>query len=124
MFPGEMNMEISTETSQDLLDQIKDLPLKEQVIEVIKSVYDPEIPVNIWDLGLIYDVDVEDNSAIVKMTLTAPACPVAGTMPTAIETKLTQIPDIKEAHVELVWDPPWGKEMMSEVARLELGMFD
>lgn len=124
MFPGEMNMEISTETSKELLEQIKDLPLKEQVIEVIKSVYDPEIPVNIWELGLIYEVDVEDNSAIVKMTLTAPACPVAGTMPAAIEVKLMQIPDIKDAHVELVWDPPWGKEMMSEVARLELGMFD
>lgn len=93
------------------------------VIDVIKQIYDPEIPVNIYELGLIYVIDVnEDASVNVKMTLTAPACPVAGTLPGQVETKIEEIPAVSKASVELVWEPPWCREMMSEAAQLQLGM--
>ncbi|HEX5855602.1 MAG TPA: DUF59 domain-containing protein [Thermoanaerobaculia bacterium] len=99
-------------------------PLQQKVIdEALKKCFDPEIPVNIWELGLIYDVDVSpEGVANVKMTLTAPACPVAGTLPGEVETKIKAIPGITDAKVELVWDPPWNTEMMSRVARVMLGM--
>lgn len=98
--------------------------LKQQVIEVLKSVYDPELPVNIFDLGLIYAVDVDpDNQVHVRMTLTAPGCPVAGTLPGEIQRKIADLAGVTTAKVELVWDPPWDKSRMSEVAMLELGMF-
>jgi FeS assembly SUF system protein len=93
-----------------------------KVIEALQQIFDPEIPVNIYELGLIYVIDVQpDNSVLVKMTLTAPACPVAGTLPGEVETKINAIPEVKEAKVELVWDPPWTREMMSESAILQLG---
>jgi len=95
----------------------------EKVIEAIRTVYDPEIPVNIYDLGLIYaiDVDPETSKVHVKMTLTAPACPVAGTLPGEVERRIEAVPEVPGATVELVWDPPWSREMMSEAAQLELG---
>ena len=94
-----------------------------KVIETIRQIYDPEIPVNIYELGLIYDVDVaEDRSVHVRMTLTAPACPVAGTLPGQVETKIEEIPEVTKANVELVWDPPWSRELMSEAAQLQLGL--
>jgi len=94
-----------------------------KVIEALQKVYDPEIPVNIYELGLIYGIDVKpDNTVHVKMTLTAPACPVAGTLPGEVEKRIEEIPDVKSATVELVWEPPWSRDMMSEAALLTLGM--
>ena len=99
-------------------------PLEERVVDVLKSCYDPEIPVNIYDLGLIYEVRVDPgNDVFVKMTLTSPACPVAETLPPEVEQKIKELPDVNNAKVEITFDPPWDKEMMSEEARLELGMW-
>jgi FeS assembly SUF system protein len=98
--------------------------LEGKVIEAIRQVYDPEIPVNLYDLGLIYEIAVaDDNSVKVKMTLTAPACPVAGSLPGEVERRIENIPEVKSADVELVWDPPWTRDRMSEAAQLELGLF-
>jgi FeS assembly SUF system protein len=95
-----------------------------KVIAALSSVYDPEIPVNIHELGLIYNIDVNpDHSVRVTMTLTAPACPVAGTLPGEVEKKVESIDEVKKATVELVWDPPWSRDMMSESALLQLGMY-
>lgn len=97
--------------------------LEGRVIEVLKSIYDPEIPVDIYELGLIYDIQVDETNAVkVTMTLTAPACPVAGTLPGEVETKIEAIPEVRTADVELVWDPPWDRSRMSEAAMLTLGM--
>lgn len=97
--------------------------LEEQVVSALRAVYDPEIPVNIYDLGLIYEIDIRDGRHVdIRMTLTAPACPVAGSMPGAVERAVTRVPGIETAHVELVWDPPWTQERMSDEARLELGL--
>lgn len=96
--------------------------LKDDIVAAIKTCYDPEIPVNIYELGLIYDVMIdEENMAFVKMTLTSPACPVAGTLPVEVENKVKDVEGITDAKVEVVWDPPWNMEMMTEAARLELG---
>src|SRR5581483_5032771 len=95
----------------------------EKVIDVLRTVFDPEIPVNIYELGLIYDIAVDaENRVHVKMTLTAPGCPVAGTLPGEVERKIENIPEVKSATVELVWDPPWTKDRMSEAALLDLGL--
>lgn len=97
--------------------------LEGKVIAAIREVYDPELPVNIYDLGLIYEVKVNpDQSVYVKMTLTAPACPVAGTLPGEVEKHIEAIPEVSSAEVELVWDPPWSRDMMSEEALFALGM--
>ncbi|MFQ5648722.1 MAG: DUF59 domain-containing protein [bacterium] len=97
--------------------------LRDQIVEVLKTCYDPEIPVNIYDLGLIYDIEVDgENNAHVTMTLTSPACPVAGTLPIDVEEKIKGIKEIKSARVEVVWEPQWSPDMMSDVARYELGM--
>jgi FeS assembly SUF system protein len=94
-----------------------------KVIEALREVYDPEIPLNIYELGLIYDVKVEDDHSVqIKMTLTAPACPVAGSLPGEVERKVEAIPEVKSANVELVWEPPWSRDRMSEAALLQLGM--
>ena len=94
------------------------------VIEAIREVYDPEIPVNIYDLGLIYELQIEtDGSVLVTMTLTAPACPVAGIMPQQVAEAVAAVPGVGEVQVTLTWDPPWTKERMSEDARLALGFF-
>jgi FeS assembly SUF system protein len=98
--------------------------LEVAIVEALKTVYDPEIPVNIYELGLIYDLDVQpDRNVHLKMTLTAPGCPVAGTLPGEIQAKVAGVPGVSAADVELVWDPPWNPSMMSEAARLQLGMF-
>jgi FeS assembly SUF system protein len=103
-------------------DEIKSL--EERVVDVLKTCFDPEIPVNIYDLGLIYEVKVnEGNDVFVKMTLTSPACPVAETLPPEVENKIKELPDVNNAKVEITFDPPWDKDMMSEEARLELGMW-
>jgi FeS assembly SUF system protein len=97
--------------------------LQERVIEALKSIYDPEIPVDIYELGLIYDVDIsEDGDAVVTMTLTTPHCPVAESMPAEVELRVLSVPGIRDAEVKLVWDPPWDPSKMSDEARLELGM--
>ena len=97
--------------------------LQEAVIEALKSIYDPEIPVDIYELGLIYDVDIsEDGDAVVTMTLTTPHCPVAESMPSEVELRVLSVPGIRDAEVKLVWDPPWDPSKMSDEARLELGM--
>ena len=95
----------------------------EDVVEVICEIYDPEIPVNIYALGLIYDIEVSEFSDVkITMTLTSPNCPVAETLPVEIEEKVKSINDVKKVEVEITFEPPWSKEMMSEEAKLELGM--
>ena len=99
-----------------------DHPLYEQVVEACRSVYDPEIPVNIYDLGLIYTIEISpENEVSVIMSLTAPGCPVAGEMPGWVADAIEPLPGVKQVDVQLVFDPPWGMEMMSDEARLELG---
>jgi FeS assembly SUF system protein len=97
--------------------------LYERVIEALREIYDPEIPVNIYDLGLIYGVDVtEEADVAITMTLTTPHCPVAESMPGEVEMRVMAVPGVRDAEVNLVWDPPWGPNLMSDEARLELGM--
>ncbi|MCK0129695.1 SUF system Fe-S cluster assembly protein [Erythrobacter sp. F6033] len=97
--------------------------LQTAVVDALKEIYDPEIPVNIYDLGLIYGVDVDDErDATITMTLTTPHCPVAETMPGEVELRAASVPGIRDAEVNLVWDPPWSPEKMTDEARLELGM--
>jgi len=97
--------------------------LKEQVIDVLRSCFDPEIPVNIYDLGLVYDVSVDEKGyARIVMTLTSPACPVAGTLPGEVQMRVETVPGIERADVDLVWDPPWHQGLLSEAARLQLGL--
>lgn len=98
--------------------------IKEAVIAALKTVYDPEIPVNIYDLGLIYDISVTDTHHIdIKMTLTSPGCPVAQTFPGTVEQAVNQVDGVLDCTVELVWEPTWTQDRMTEVARLELGMY-
>lgn len=97
--------------------------LYEAVVDALKDIYDPEIPVNIYDLGLIYGVDVgDDGDVAVTMTLTTPHCPVAESMPGEVELRVGSVPGVRDAEVNLVWDPPWGPDKMTDEARLELGM--
>lgn len=99
-----------------------DHPMYDAVVEACRSVYDPEIPVNIYDLGLVYTIDITDqNEVSIIMTLTAPGCPVAGEMPGWLAEAVEPLDGIKQVDVEITWDPPWGMEMMSDEARLELG---
>jgi FeS assembly SUF system protein len=96
--------------------------LRERIVEVLHTVYDPEIPVDIYELGLVYGIEIDESSRVkLRMTLTAPGCPVAGSMPEEIRQKLLSIPGVTDAEIELVWDPPWNPGMMSEAARLTLG---
>jgi FeS assembly SUF system protein len=98
--------------------------LNNAVVEALKSVYDPEIPVNIYELGLIYSVNIDDGGKVlIEMTLTSPACPVAGTLPPEVEGKVRSIPGVNECVVKVVWDPPWGMNMMSEEAKLQLNLY-
>ena len=96
--------------------------LKEKVIEKLQTIHDPEIPVNIYDLGLVYNVEISNAHAIVTMTLTTPNCPVAESMPGEIEMRVAAVPGVGSAEVNLVWDPPWDPQKMSDEAKLELGM--
>ena len=99
------------------------MELKEKIIKEIKKIYDPEIPVNIYELGLIYDVKVEENSSVkVKMTLTTPNCPVAESLPKEVKDSIMEIKEVTNVDLELVWEPPWDKSMMSEAAKLELNL--
>lgn len=96
--------------------------LQDAVIAALKEIYDPEIPVNIYDLGLIYGVEINGGHALVTMTLTTPHCPVAESMPGEVELRVGSVPGVGDAEVVLVWDPPWGPDKMTDEARLELGM--
>ena len=96
--------------------------LKEKIIAEIKKIYDPEIPVNIYELGLIYDVSVKENDVSVKMTLTTPNCPVAESLPKEVKDSIMNIEGVDKVDLDLVWDPPWDKSMMSEAAKLELNL--
>ena len=101
----------------------EDGTLEAEVLAALRTVYDPEIPLNIYDLGLIYGIDVDDeNNVEIRMTLTTPGCPVAATFPSTVEQAVRQVEGVNNARVELVWDPPWTKARMSEAARLQLGM--
>ena len=97
--------------------------LKDRVIEEIKKIYDPEIPVNIYELGLIYNIDIDENNNVkIKMTLTTPNCPVAESLPNEVKNSIKEIKEVKDVDLDLVWDPPWDKSMMSEAAKLELNL--
>ena len=98
------------------------MDIKEKIITEIKTIYDPEIPVNIYDLGLIYDVQVDKKKAKIKMTLTSPNCPVAESLPKDVKDVAMQVEEIDDVDIELVWDPRWNKNMMSEAAKLELNL--
>ena len=99
-----------------------DHPLYDAVVEACRTVYDPEIPVNIYDLGLIYTIDINSENVVrVIMTLTAPGCPVAGEMPGWVEQAISPVAGVQHVEIEMTWDPPWGMDMMSDEARLELG---
>lgn len=96
-------------------------PLRSALVDVLKTVYDPEIPVDIWELGLIYDLDVDAAGGVrIRMTLTSPMCPVAETLPPEVEAKARTVAGVSDVKLDLVWDPPWSPSMMSEAARLEL----
>ena len=99
-----------------------DHPLYEQVVAACRTVYDPEIPVNIFDLGLVYTIEIDaENAVAITMTLTAPGCPVAGEMPGWVADAIEPLPGVKQVNVEMTFDPPWGMDMMSEEAKLEMG---
>ncbi|MCB0742890.1 MAG: SUF system Fe-S cluster assembly protein [Ignavibacteriales bacterium] len=96
--------------------------LEQKIVSVLETVYDPEIPVNIYELGLVYDIKINDNSDVdITMTLTSPACPVAESLPGEVRQKVKSIEDVNEVNINLVWEPPWNKDMMSEEAKLNLG---
>jgi len=97
------------------------MTLKDEIVKAIQTVYDPEIPINIWEVGLIYDVNIDDDGkAHVLMTLTSPNCPVAEALPAEVKDAVAAVEGVTEAEVEITWDPPWGPDMLSEAARLEL----
>ena len=98
------------------------MDVKNKIIEEIRKIYDPELPVNIYELGLIYDIQVNGRMAEIKMTLTTPNCPVAETLPKEVKEGALQVEGIDDVNLELVWDPPWNKDMMSDAAKLELNL--
>jgi FeS assembly SUF system protein len=98
--------------------------LRPRIVEALSTIFDPEIPVNIWELGLIYDIIVDAAQVVgIRMTLTAPACPAAQSLPGEVRTRVAQVPGVTDVRVDVVWDPPWTRDRMSDVARLQLGMF-
>ena len=104
--------------------EINKQELEEKVILVLKNIYDPEIPVDIFELGLIYEIAIDDNANVnIKMTLTSPACPVAGSLPPEVEMKVMTVEGVRDVKVQIVWSPPWDKDMMSDAAKVELGMY-
>jgi FeS assembly SUF system protein len=107
-----------------MADPVVALTLRPRIIDAICSVYDPEIPVNIFELGLVYDIDIDaDRRVHVRMTLTAPACPSAQSLPLEVERKVREVEGVADAYVEVVWEPAWTTDRMSDVAKLQLGMF-
>ena len=98
------------------------MEVKNKIIEEIRKIYDPELPVNIYELGLIYDIKVEGRKAEIKMTLTTPNCPVAESLPKEVKDSVKEVKNVKDVELDLVWDPPWDRDMINESARLQLGM--
>jgi FeS assembly SUF system protein len=114
----------SDRTAAMTIDPEKTAALKPRIVEALSSVFDPEIPVNIYELGLIYDILVDQSNLVgIRMTLTAPACPAAQSLPVEVKNKVAQIPGVTEVVVDIVWDPPWDRDRMSDAAKLQLGMF-
>jgi FeS assembly SUF system protein len=114
----------ANETAELVADAAKTDALKPAILDAIRTVFDPEIPVNIWELGLIYDVIVDaEGVAGVRMTLTAPGCPAAQSLPVEVATKIKAVSGVTDAKIDVVWDPPWTKDRMSDVAKLQLGMW-
>jgi FeS assembly SUF system protein len=114
----------TTETAALVADAVKTAELKPQIVQAISTVFDPEIPVNIWELGLIYDILVDASGvAGIRMTLTAPGCPAAQSLPVEVQNKVKAVPGVSDAKVDVVWDPPWDKDRMSDAAKLQLGMW-
>ncbi len=112
------------ETQNSTFNSTQSNELYDKVVKAIKTVYDPEIPVDIWELGLIYDIQItKENEVVVLMTLTAPNCPEAGGLPFEVEQAIKSIPEVKDAKVFLTFDPPWDRSRMSDIARFELGLF-
>jgi FeS assembly SUF system protein len=113
-----------SDTAAMTADPERTAALKPRIVEALSTVFDPEIPVNIYELGLIYDIIVDASSTVgIRMTLTAPACPAAQTLPVEVKEKVAQIPGVGDVKVDIVWDPPWDRDRMSDAARLQLGMF-
>jgi FeS assembly SUF system protein len=105
-------------------EDVLERPLLDRVTDALRTVYDPEIPVDIYELGLVYDIDIDAACAVtIRMTLTSPGCPVAGILPGEVEAKVRDVDGVSDVAVDLVWDPPWTPDRMSEAARLELGFF-
>jgi len=115
--------ERTPDSTANPLDRIKAQDIEARVIEVLRTVYDPEIPVNIYDLGLIYGVDVTADGRVgIRMTLTSPLCPVAGSLPGEVQQRVESVDGVTRADVQIVWDPPWTMDQLSEAARLQLGL--
>ena len=115
--------EAATQKESEHQMSITDMVFEQQIIEALREIYDPEIPINIYDLGLIYSVDISDSKVVnIEMTLTSPGCPVAQTFPGTVECAVKCVDGVTDVHVELVWDPPWTKDRMSEDALLSLGL--
>ena len=105
------------------MESMNSIVIEAQIIEALRTVFDPEIPVNIYEMGLIYDVKVEPTGAVaIRMTLTSPNCPAAQSLPSEVEAKVKEVPGVTDAKIEIVWEPPWDPAKMSEAARLQLGM--
>lgn len=118
-----MDHEPQTGSPSPQPDPIPREQVKDNVVAALRTIFDPEIPVNIYDLGLIYDLDIDAEGKVeIRMTLTAPACPVAGTFPATVEARLYEVPGVTEVRVELVWEPRWSMDKLSEDARLQLGL--
>jgi FeS assembly SUF system protein len=114
----------ASQTAGMIVDPEKTAALEPRIVQALSTVFDPEIPVNIYDLGLIYDVIVDASSAVgIRMTLTAPACPAAQVLPGQVRNAVAQVPGVTEVKVDIVWDPPWDRDRMSDAAKLQLGMF-
>jgi FeS assembly SUF system protein len=122
--PGDSPANANSESIADIVpDPVKMAEIRPQVVEALKTVYDPEIPVNIYEMGLVYDVLVDAAAQVgVRMTLTAPACPAAQSLPVDVREKAAAVPGVSSAKVEIVWEPPWTMERMSDAAKLQLGL--
>jgi FeS assembly SUF system protein len=115
-------MESQKEGNENTGEQEASLSLEDQVIDALRTVYDPEIPVNIYEMGLIYGIDASTEDVFIQMTLTSPGCPVAVSLPMEVESRVLNLPGVKSVKVQLVWDPPWNPDMMTEAGKLQLGL--
>jgi FeS assembly SUF system protein len=118
------HVQFGTTANCESIDIPADAPLRDKVIAALRTVYDPEIPLNLYDLGLIYDIDIDAHNAVnINMTLTTPHCPVAESMPGRVQCAVSEIDEVSDVNVKLVWDPPWNQERMSDEAKLTLGLY-